>query len=425
MSDFLSEIDKKWNYRPLLAVLAGILFFLFIWSAFSQIDQHVKGIGRIVPSGKLRTVQHLEGGIVQAIKVNEGEHVKEGQELFIIENSKAQSGQKEILVSVDALLIKLSRLDAERQEKSEMDLSDKLRTEHPEIVAAETQLFNARRREFEEKISSYRERARQKALLLDSLVSKKNSLNEELNIAKRQLKINQDLFKVGAVSESRYLDTQSRVKDFETRVAEVINDIPVTQAEQAEALNSLEEVRQRYRAEVGEEIRKTEVEIKQLRERQTTYDDQVSRKVVHSPVNGIVNARYVNTVGGVIQPGATLVDIIPIDEKLVVEGRIKTDDRAQVYPKLPVVAKITAYDYAVYGGIKGELTEVSADSFTDNQNREFYRVRATLDTNSIPKDMIVYPGMTVELSIVSGHVSILHAILKPLLRLRDNAFKEL
>lgn len=423
MKDFLDDIDRQWNYRRFLMVIAAILGVLFLWSAFSHIDQHVRGTGKVVPSGKLRTVQHLEGGIVRAIKVKEGDQVQEGQELFLIENSKAESSQQELQLSIQAMQVKLLRLAAER-DGTELVLPPELTRTRPEIGQAEQRLFGERQKEFQQKIGSYRERVRQKELQLENLAARRTSIQQELNIALEQLKINSDLLKAGAISQSRYLDSQSRVSDFRTRITEVTKEIPVAQAERAEAMSALEEARQSYRAQIADEMRQTELEQRQLQERLSNFSDQVARTSVKSPIKGIVNARHVNTVGGVIQPGAALVDIIPIDETLVIEGRIGTDDRAQVYPGLPVTVRISAYDYAVFGSIKGELADISADSVADSKEREFYRVRVKLDAENIPKDMKVVPGMAAELHIISSRTTVLRAVLKPLLRLGNNAFKE-
>ena len=146
--------------------------------------------------------------------------------------------------------------------------------------------------------------------------------------------------------------------------------------------------------------------------------------MITSPVKGIVNKIYVNTIGGVVAPGSVLAEIIPIGETLVVEGKIATNDRGKIWLGLPVVMKVTAYDYSTFGGIKGELTHISADSFIDNRNNEFYQVRVTLDADKLSDSEPIYPGMTVNLNIVSSKVSVLRSILKPLWNIKDEAMRE-
>ena len=174
-----------------------------------------------------------------------------------------------------------------------------------------------------------------------------------------------------------------------------------------------------------EDLSKVNIELKKLNQRLGAMSDEVNRTEVKSPVKGIVNKIYVNTLGGVIQPGAELAEIIPIDETLIIEGRINTDDRGKIYPGLSVNAKITAYDYTIYGSLKGKLTYISADSLIDQKGQEFYSIRVELESDTLDNDKPVFPGMTADLNILAGETTILHAILKPFLRIRQNAFREL
>lgn len=424
MDDLFEKFDNQWRYRSLFIVIVGGLLLFFAWASIAQIDEQVRAVGRIVPSGKVRTVQHLEGGIVKEIMVEEGQMVNEGDPLFAIDNTKAESSQQEIKVSVDALKIKLARLQAEQSGASALAIPDDLLEKYPELVKTEKVIFDRRREELLSKLSGLEEKRRQKALTLETLQERRANLVEESSIAGKQESINKNLRELGAVSQSRYLESQSIVKNFETRIADVERQIPITRAEKTEVEQSLAETTQNYQAGVAQDINEAEVDIRKLSERQVNFDEQVSRMVITSPVKGVVKERHVNTIGGVVKAGETLVDILPVDEILVVEGQISTNDRGKVYPGLGVEAVITAYDYATYGTISGKLTEISADSFSDQQKREFYKVRAELNASDLKKDMTLYPGMTVQLNILAGRTSILKAILKPLLRIKNEALKE-
>lgn len=424
MADLFERIDNSWSYRHLLAIIAGGITLFFLWAAFSPIDEQVRGVGKIIPSGKVRMIQHLEGGIIKEILVEEGQSVNEGDTLFVIENTEAQTSRQEITITIDALKIKLARLKAERENLNDFVVPEELTESYPEIAQTEKALLRSRREEFLSKISGLEERRSQKRLTLETLRERLSNLREESEIARKQQGINKNLRELGAVSQSRYLESQSIVKNFETRIADVQKQIPVTEAERLEIDQTLLEQKQNYQAGVSEEINKVEIDIRKLQERQVNFSDKVARTTVSSPVKGIISARHVDTIGGVIKPGATLVDILPVDETLVVEGQIPTNDRGKVYAGLNVEAVITAYDFSVYGSISGKLTEISADSFSDQQGREFYRVRAELSASGFAADLPLHSGMTVQLNILTGRTSVLRAILKPLFRLREDALKE-
>jgi HlyD family type I secretion membrane fusion protein len=212
--------------------------------------------------------------------------------------------------------------------------------------------------------------------------------------------------------------------NFDTRVAKVRNEIPITKTEISEIVNLLEETRQKWRSKVIEEASDTNLDIKKLQERIITFSDAVNRTEIQTPVNGVVNKLHINTIGGVIQSGQVLAEIIPVEEVLVVEGRISIEDRGKVWIGQKAAAKITAYDYSIFGSIDGELTHISADSFADNQGMEYYQVRITLSQEGLSKEQLIFPGMSVDINIMANKVSVLHALLKPFIRIRENALRE-
>ena len=220
------------------------------------------------------------------------------------------------------------------------------------------------------------------------------------------------------------MDTLSDVKDFETRIEGNQKEIPIVKAELAELTSLIEETNQKWKSEVSEQLNDTQVQIKTLSERIKASTDEVKRTAAKAPVNGIVQKVNVTTIGGVIQPGSVIAEIMPIEDNLIVEGRVSTNDRGKVWPGLDVVAKISAYDYTIYGTLYGKLIYISPNSFIDGQGSEFYTVRVSLDSLDLGKDNPVYPGMTAELNIMANEVSVLHAIMKPFRQIKDNALRE-
>lgn len=417
--------EGEWNYRPLLYALALLVTVFFLWSALSEIDQQVRAIGRIVPSGQAKLVQHLEGGIVDKILVREGQRVEKGSPLFQIRNQGASSELEGNRIALQALDIRARRLEYEHEGKTDFNVEAKDKAGALEEIAGnEERLFESRKQAFLEKKGVFEERENQKTLKLEELKQQLENLRAERKIAQDQLEINEKLRKSGAVSETRYLDAKGRVSDFNTRIGSIEKIIPVTKAELEEVRKQIAELGERQKMEILDERGKVELERQRLQEKLKADRDQVERTALYAPVTGLVNKIHINTEGGVVGPGAILAEIIPLDDNLIVEARMNTKDRGLVWNGLPANVKITAYDSAVYGTLKGSITEISADSLRDDTGAVFYRIKIALAPESVKGFEPIFPGMSVEANILSGKISVLRAIFKPLLRIKQNALRE-
>ncbi len=424
--DVFDRVDHFWRYRPLLWLVVGLFFVFLIWSATSEIDQHVVAVGRVVPSGNARIVQHLEGGIVEEILVEEGQPVRAGETLFLVANTMAKSRLRETELELQSRQVTEHRLEAEIAGVDTIDFPEQLIKNHPDLVASETALFNANRQQFEETLKSLQERLKQKTLSLQALSARVSNLEKEQAITARQAQIKQKLFKSGATSEAQYLNAISAHRKLVTSLEQAKNEIPILRAERIELESKIVETQQERHAKLSDEINQGKLDIRQLNERLSAFEDEVARSAIISPIDGTLNELFINTIGGVIQAGAPIAEITPANETLVVEGQISTLDRGKVWPSLPVMTKITAYDYTIYGGIDGELTYVSPDSFIDKQNNEHYKVRISLANSHIPEqpDLAIQPGMTAEVSILTGKISVLYALFKPITNISARALRE-
>ena len=411
-------------HRLLLALLVLCVLGFWLWCMFSTIDQQVRGQGSIVPSGQAKLIQHLEGGIVTSILVEEGQKVEADQPLFRISNQQAESDSRELQLQVASIKLQIRRLEAERDGKDAPDFTGLIENAPAGTIDNERQLFRAHTQNIKDNLNILQDQVHQKELKLDDLQTQLSNLSNELKVSGEQLSINERLREAGAISETRYLQSKSSKQDVMTRVGVVEKTIPVTKAEMNEALNRIKELQQKHQGDVLDDLRKAELSLSQIEERIKTPDDKIRRTTVTSPIRGIVNKLFITTVNGVVKPGDRLVEIVPLDDKLIIEARVPTKDRGLIWQGLPALVKISAYDYALYGGIKGHLIEISPDTLVDEHGVPYYRVRISLEKNQVAENMPLFPGMTADVNILSGKITIMQYLLRPIWNVQENALRE-
>jgi adhesin transport system membrane fusion protein len=421
MSVFELHKAGSWNYRPVffLAMLSFILFL--VWASQSEVDQYVRGQGRVMTPGNNKNIQHYEGGILTDILVREGQHVSRGDVLFMVTNQSAESDLEETYVRINALQLRMARLNAERMLKDTISFPGDIAQKMPSLVTNELALFQSNKRQRGDQINGLEEKANQKKLKLIDLQTQFEDLTKEMNIAQKQFRINQRLLKSGAVSETRYLDSKSKVSNFNTRLSSIRQKIPITEAELKEFEANIQETMRKNEGEVLDEISNVKVEIQQLEERIKTQFDKVKRTAILSPDDGEIVTVYYNTIGGTIRSGDVIAELAPSDKELIVEARISTSDRGKLWVGLAANIKITAYDYSIYGSLEGRVEAISGDSLLDENGRSYYRVRISLSEQQIRENMPIRAGMQTEVNVLTGKKKVMDIILNPLKRNFDNA----
>jgi adhesin transport system membrane fusion protein len=405
-------------------ISAITLAALIAWASLFSIDEAVKGQGRTIPSSQNKTVQHLEGGIVADIMVQEGQMVERDQILFRVQNESSASTLRENTVRQQNLEAVLVRLHAEIDDKP-LEFPAQMKKDIPAIVSNEEQQYRSRRQQRGEALQILADQIAQKSHSLEELRAKEDNLKRELDTASEQYKIASDLHRAGAASTNRKLDAKARMDRLRTEYGTASRSIPVTESEMNEARARLEEARARQKNELLEELRKTTLESNQLAERLKADRDRMVRTDVVASVKGIVNRLYVHTIGGTVRPGEVLAEITPLDDSVIVEARIAPEHRAKIWVGQDVKVKITAYEYATYGTLPGKVLDISADSFGDEQSRSpYYRVKITIDAGKLDKDKKIMPGMMTEVNILTGKRTVMDYLLRPLRQVREDAFKE-
>lgn len=394
------------------------------WMALAQVDRVVHAEGRVVPAGKAQIVQHLEGGIVSSLVVHEGSLVKKGDLLVVIGDTRADSQLGERMIKIASLQARAARLRAEAEgsgrpafkQGSEFDVS---------AQGAEQALFVARRQKLAQETEVFQEQVRQKTAEISESESRRKSLGAELEIARHQLSIITELVAKNAASKLEVLEAQGRVQRLLTQIGDTESALPRLRAAIHEAEAKRGEALARFRSEARAELSTVQMDIDSAGEGLRAESDRVTRTDIRAPVNGIVNRIYINTIGGVVKAGEPIMELTPTDERVVIEAQVRPNDRAELRSDLPANIKVGAYDFGIYGTLRGRLTEVSADTVSDERGNRYYRVG--LEVDAIPssyRDNPIMPGMPVTADIVTGRRTVLQYVLSPLSRFSYDAFRE-
>ena len=414
-----------WSWVFLAAVF---LFFLsaIIWAKNSELEEVTRGEGRIVPSGKVQVVQSLEGGIVEAIHVAVGERVSQGQLLLNIDDTNFSASVEEIDARQKALNGKISRLEAEFAGRTTVDFDEELREVAPEVVASETRLFNTRRSSLANELNVLVARKQQREQEYQELVSSQRRLRDEQRLAREELALNQrnsDL-----VPESELLRLRREVSRITGELDGIESSLERAQAAVREATSLISKERSAFREKAQAELTEAQADLSVILAGSKAADDRVDRAGLKSPVDGIINTIHVNTLGGVVQPGSDLVEIVPFSGTIQIEAKIRPQDIAFLSPNQLARVKITAYDYSIYGGLEGHVERIGADSLTDEVTGETYFPIDILADASEFKDgdqpLSVTPGMVASVDIITGQKSILQYILKPINKARYEGLRE-
>ncbi len=409
--------------RAFVAIVAGGGTFLLLWSALASLDVIVRTEGRVIPAGRSQIIQHLEGGIVRRILVQEGQNVKAGDTLMELSDIQARStlGQEQTKLSAlrgreARLLAELNGLDAV---VFPADLTD------PDVLRAETHAWRARRARLVEEVSVIRNQGAQKRGEIEESQSRRRNLIAERDVAQEQMGLIEGLKRRGAASEMEVLENRSRLQRLASQIAEAEAAIPRLRAAQAESESRASEVIARFRAEASSELTQVRADLEKSGLEVGANVDRLDRNKVRAPVSGFINRLSVSTVGGVVRPGESLMEITPDDQRVVIEARARPNDRANLHRGLPARVRIGAFDYARFGALDGEVTEVSADTLTDEREGRYYRVRIEAIPPSGTGDaMAILPGMTATGDVVVGERTILSYLLSPLLKFRDTALRD-
>ncbi len=407
----------------LLLLISSLLAVL--WAGVAEVDVIVRAEGQIIPAGKSQVVQHLEGGIVQRILVEEGEVVAAGQPLMELSDVQSRSSLEQEKSKLAALRGREARLVAEVQGDDRIAFPEELAD--GDVIRVETSAWEARRIRLTEEIQVLQAQSRQKRNELQEVKSKQKNLLDELLLAQKKHRVLEKLRRENAASEFEVLDSEMRIQQLKSEIAEATNTAPRLEAALAESESREKEAAARFRAEASAALTQVREEMETLSHGLDSSVDRLQRNIVRSPVAGLINALNVTTIGAVVRPSEILLEITPSDQRIVIEARANPDDRAHLRRGLTAKVRVGAYDYATYGAFEGKVTDVSADTLKDERENRYYRVNIEVDLSRLPERErqpgALMPGMGASADIAVGKRTIMSYLLSPLLKFRDGAFR--
>ncbi|ROL98500.1 HlyD family type I secretion periplasmic adaptor subunit [Pseudomonas protegens] len=412
-----------------LTIWGIIAFFLFLvlWANFAVIDEVTKGEGKAIPSSKVQKIQNLEGGIVSELYVKEGQVVEAGAPLIRLDDTRFQSNVGETETVRLSMLLRVERLSAEVDDRA-LNFPEDVLKEVPGQAASEKSLYESRRQQLYDEIGGLQEQLIQKQQELREFTSKQAQYRQQLGLQRQEIAMSEPLVAQGAVSPVEVL--RLKRAEVETRGQLDATTLAIPRAESAikEVQRKIDETRGKFRSEALTQLNEARTELNKASATGKALEDRVSRTLVTSPVRGIVKQLMVNTIGGVIQPGSDMVEIVPLDDTLLVEAKIRPQDIAFLHPGQEAIVKFSAYDYTIYGGLKARLEQIGADTITDEDKKTtYYMIKLRTDRSHLGTDekpLLIIPGMVASVDIITGKKSILSYLLKPIIRARAEALHE-
>lgn len=437
--------DAPNSHRLIIWTLTSLAICFFVWAFFAELDQVTTGMGKVIPSSQIQVIQSLDGGIMQDMYVQEGMIVKKGQALVRIDATRFRSDFAQQEQEVYSLQANVKRLETElnsivitdmtsnwREQvkitKLPLIFSDELTALEPELIKRQQEEYSGRLDSLSNQLEILARQIQQRQQETQELASKIKTFTRSYQLVSRELSLTRPLADKGIVPEVELLKLERTVNDIQGELATLRLLRPKVKASQDEAILKRREAVFTFAADTRTELSDLQTKLSRMSEAQVGAQDKVNKAEIVSPVNGTIKSIHINTLGGVVQPGVDIIEIVPSEDQLLIETKIIPKDIAFLHPGLPAVVKVTAYDFTRYGGLDGIVEHISADTSQDEEGNSFYLVKVRTELSSLTRDdgtqMPIIPGMLTSVDVITGQRSILEYILNPILRAKDTALRE-
>ncbi len=411
----------------LLGTTAAFFVIFFAWMSFAPLDISVNAVGAVVPSSRLQQIQSMEGGIRQALNVREGAVVKKGDVLAIVQNLQFNAEQGEAQQGLWGAQAAIARLDAEARNAAPNFPPD-LEKNAPDLVREQRNLWQTRRQERENTLETLSRQVTQRQQELAEARARHQAISESIGPARETLAIEERLAANGAGAKADLLNAQQRYSSQKGELETTRIAIGRIQAAVAEAQARLSETRSRFFAEISKEKSEAELRAAQLSEQLTGRNDRVARREMRAPMDGVVNRLLVNTVGGVVKAGETIMEVVPAEDRLLITAKVKPSDIAFLKPGQDARIRVTAYDSSIFGSLPGKVVRVGADAVVDGEKKEtYFEVLLEAEKNYLgdpAEHLTISPGMAADASIQTGKRTMMEYMLKPIVKTLDKSLRE-
>jgi len=412
--------------RLIVLCAAACCTVLLLWAAFARVDEVTRSDGKIIPSREIQHIQHLEGGIIQEMLVRPGDIVEQDQALMRLQKTVASADYQQARTQFYTYTAMVDRLEAEIA-GGNYTAPAVVAREMPKVAEDETQTFRIRRDYLASQLGVLEQQLAQRRQEIAELQGRASKSAEAIELARREERLLAGLVARGVAAEVELLRLRRAIIDKEAELQTSVLAKPRAEAAAREAEQRINEILSRTRSDAAAQLNEVKAKLAAVTETIRAYEDRVTRTEVRAPLRGIVKDVLVHTVGGVVKPGEEVIQIVPLEDTLLVEARVRPSDIAFLHPGQRATIKITAYDFSVYGGLAASLVDISADTLINEKDEPYYRVRLRTDGSNLSKagkELAIIPGMTATVDILTGDKTVLAYLLKPLLRARDSALSE-
>ncbi len=423
---FDADEDLPLSAHILLFSILGFWIIFFIWASFAKLDEVTRGDGTVIPATEIQKISSLEGGIVEEFFIKKGDEVKKGDILVRLSDIAASSDLGSNEARYLGLLAAVTRLQAEVEGRVP-EFPEEVMQGAPQSVVEEMNTYSANKAQIASQTNIMEQQKSQRSQELNELQVRASDIRGQLGLVREEKAMVEPLIARGAAPRMELLQLDRQIKERQTELNGVLSAIPRARSAIREANARIGEVKSAAKARAQTELSAQLVEMNAIKQGLAGLKDRKTRADIKSPVNGYIKDLKVYTEGGVVQPGQEFIEIVPKDDQLLIEARINPKDIAFLYPEQEGIVKITAYDFAIYGGLKAKVVGISPDAITDEEGNSFYLVQMLTEENSLKRKgevLPIIPGMVASVDILTGEKTVMEYLLKPLIKTLGNSLNE-
>lgn len=427
LSMFDTDEDMPLSRHLLLFSITFFFVIFVLWANFANLDEVTRGEGKVIPSTEVQAIQVIESGIVEEILVREGEQVSAGEVMIRLSDIEASSDLGANQARYYGLLAAVTRLQAEAEGKEIVEFPDEIMQNSPQSVTEELNSFRANMQQRNSQLNILEQQLAQRRQEIREIEGRVSDIRGVIRLQREEKSLLEPLVARGSAPRMELLQMERTIKEKTSELNSALSGLPRARSAVDEVQARIEEIKTNTQAQAQMELSAKLIELNEIKERLSALKDRKTRTELKAPVNGTIQEIAANTIGGVVRPGEDIIQIVPKDDQLIVEAKIRPADRAFIYPGQDAIVKITAYDFSIYGGLEAEVLDISADTIEDEKDNTFYRVRLRTHKTELKRKgeiLPIIPGMVASVDILTGEKTVMQYLLKPFLKTLDNAFSE-